>query len=99
MNRIYLYGIAGASDKYAVVRYQAVDVEHRPIDAIKNESDIIRMDYRDLKNMDQEEFYAMKKCLEFVDSACELMVEEAELMDDLNYKLDKVLALLNKEES
>ena len=58
-----------------------------------------QMDYRDLKNMDQEEFYAMKKCLEFVDSACELMVEEAELMDDLNYKLDKVLALLNKEES
>ena len=59
---------------------------------------IKQMDYRDLKNMDQEEFYAMKKCLEFVDSACELMVEEAELMDDLNYKLDKVLALLNKEE-
>ena len=59
---------------------------------------IKQMDYHDLKNMDQEEFYAMKKCLEFVDSACELMVEEAELMDDLNYKLDKVLALLNKEE-
>ena len=58
-----------------------------------------QMDYHDLKNMDQEEFYAMKKCLEFVDSACELMVEEAELMDDLNYKLDKVLALLDKEES
>ena len=58
-----------------------------------------QMDYHDLKNMDQEEFYAMKKCLEFVDSACELMVEEAELMDDLNYKLDKVLELLNKEES
>lgn len=60
---------------------------------------IKQMDYRDLKNMDQEEFYAMKKCLEFVDSACELIVEEAELMDDLNYKLDKVLALLNKGES
>ena len=60
---------------------------------------IKQMDYRDLKNMYLEEFYAMEKCLEFVDSACELMVEEAELMDDLNYKLDKVLALLNKEES
>ena len=59
---------------------------------------IKQMDYRDLKNMDQEEFYVMKKCLEFVDSAWELMVEEAEVMDDLNYKLDKVLALLNKEE-
>ena len=51
MNRIYLYGIAGASDKYAVVRYQAVDVEHRPIDAIKLESDIMRMDYPSVKQV------------------------------------------------
>ena len=51
MNRIYLYGIAGANDKYAVVRYQAVDVEHRPIDAIKNESDIMRMDYPSVKQV------------------------------------------------
>ena len=51
MNRIYLYGIAGASDKYAVVRYQAVDVEHRPIDAIKIESDIMRMDYPSVKQV------------------------------------------------
>ena len=51
MNRIYLYGIAGASDKYAVVRYQAVDVEHRPIDAIKMESDIMRMDYPSVKQV------------------------------------------------
>ena len=43
MNRIYLYGIAGANDKYAVIRYQAVDVEHRPIDAIKMEAEIMRM--------------------------------------------------------
>lgn len=45
MNRIYLYGIAGASDKYAVIRYAAVDVENRPIDAIKVEAEIMRMDY------------------------------------------------------
>ena len=51
MNRIYLYGISGASDKYAVVRYQAVDVEHRPIDAIKIESDIMRMDYPSVKQV------------------------------------------------
>ena len=51
MNRIYLYGIAGANDKYAVIRYQAVDVEHRPIDAIKNESDIMRMDYPSVKQV------------------------------------------------
>ena len=51
MNRIYLYGIAGANDKYAVIRYQAVDVEYRPIDAIKNESDIMRMDYPSVKQV------------------------------------------------
>ena len=45
MNRIYLYGIASASDKYAVIRYAAVDVENRPIDAIKMEADIMRMEY------------------------------------------------------
>ena len=51
MNRIYLYGIAGANDKYAVIRYQAVDVEHRPIDAIKMEADIMRMEYPNVKKI------------------------------------------------
>ena len=51
MNRIYLYGIAGANDKYAVIRYQAVDVEHRPIDAIKVEAEIMRMDYPSIKTV------------------------------------------------
>ena len=51
MNRIYLYGIAGASDKYAVVRYAYVDVDSRPIDAIKMEADIMRMDYPSVKQV------------------------------------------------
>ena len=51
MNRIYLYGIAGASDKYAVIRYAAVDVDYRPIDAIKMEADIMRMDYPSVKQV------------------------------------------------
>ena len=51
MNRIYLYGIAGANDKYAVIRYQAVDVEHRPIDAIKVEAEIMRMDYPSIETV------------------------------------------------
>ena len=51
MNRIYLYGIAGANDKYAVIRYQAVDVEYRPIDAIKVEAEIMRMDYPSIKTV------------------------------------------------
>lgn len=45
MNRIYLYGIASANDKYAIIRYAAVDVETRPIDAIKMEAEILRMEY------------------------------------------------------
>ena len=51
MNRIYLYGIAGASDKYAVVRYAYVDVDSRPIDAIKMEADIMRIDYPSVKKI------------------------------------------------
>ena len=51
MNRIDLDGIAGTRDKYAVSRYQAVDVEHRPIDAIKMEADIMRMDYPSVKKI------------------------------------------------
>ena len=51
MNRIYLYGIAGANDKYAVIRYQAVDVEHRPIDAIKMEAEIMRIEYPSVKQV------------------------------------------------
>ena len=51
MNRIYLYGIAGANDNYAIIRYQAVDVEHRPIDAIKIEAEIMRMDYPSVKQV------------------------------------------------
>ena len=59
---------------------------------------IKQMDYHDLKNMDQEEFYAMKKCLKFVDAACELVIEESKMMDDMDRKLDEVLEILRKKE-
>ena len=51
MNRIYLYGIAGASDECAVMRCQAVDVEQRPIDAIKVEAESMGMDYPSIKTV------------------------------------------------
>ena len=51
MNRIYLYGIASANDNYAVVRYEAVDVQSRPIDAIKEEAEIMRMEYPTVKSV------------------------------------------------
>ena len=53
----------------------------------------------DIKDMDADNFAAIQKCLKLVDSACELMVEEAKTMDDMDRKLDNVLEILRKEES
>ena len=58
-----------------------------------------QMDVYDIKNMDMDNFAAIQRCIKLVDSASELMVEQSRMMDDMNYKLDNVLALLNKEES
>ena len=52
----------------------------------------------DIKDMDADNFVAIQKCIGFVDSACELMVEEAQMMDDMDHKLDEVLDLLRKKE-
>ena len=48
----------------------------------------------DIKGMDADNFAAIQKCISLVDSACELMVEEAQMMDDMDRKLDNVLYLL-----
>ena len=50
----------------------------------------------DIKDMDTDNFAAIQKCISLVDSACELMVEEAKMMDDMDRKLDNVLDLLRK---
>ena len=52
----------------------------------------------DIKDMDADNFAAIQKCISLVDSACELMVEEAKMMDDMDRKLDEVLEILRKEE-
>ena len=52
----------------------------------------------DIKDMDADNFAAIQKCINLVDSACELMVEEAKMMDDMDRKLDEVLEILRKEE-
>ena len=52
----------------------------------------------DIKDMDADNFVAIQKCIGLVDSACELMVEEAQMMDDMDHKLDEVLDLLRKKE-
>ena len=50
----------------------------------------------DIKDMDADNFVAIQKCIGLVDSACELMVEEAKMMDDMDRKLDEVLEILRK---
>ena len=52
----------------------------------------------DIKDMDADNFVAIQKCIGLVDSACELMVEEAQMMDGMDRKLDEVLDLLRKKE-
>ena len=44
------------------------------------------------ENMDAEELFLMKKLFDLVDAAMELSVTQAEVMDDINAKLDKLLA-------
>ena len=53
----------------------------------------------DIKDMDADNFAAIQKCISLVDSACELMVEQSRMMDDMDRKLDIVLEILRKEES
>ena len=53
----------------------------------------------DIKNMDADNFAAIQKCISLVDSACELMVEQSRMIDDMDRKLDNVLEILRKEES
>ena len=52
----------------------------------------------DIKDMDADNFAAIQKCISLVDSACELMVEQSRMMDDMDRKLDIVLEILRKEE-
>ena len=52
----------------------------------------------DIKDMDADNFAAIQKCISLVDSACELMVEQSRMMDDMDRKLDEVLDLLRKKE-
>lgn len=52
----------------------------------------------DLKDMDAVTLNAVQSCIKLGESACELMVEEAKMMDDMDRKLDEVLEILRKEE-
>ena len=52
----------------------------------------------DLKDMDAVTLNAVQSCIKLGESACELMGEEAKMMDDMDRKLDEVLEILRKEE-
>ena len=47
-------------------------------------------------DMETEELAIMKKCFKLMDRSMELAVEQAKVMDGLNDKLDKLLAIMEK---
>ena len=51
----------------------------------------------DLKDMDAVTLNAVQSCIKLGESVCELMVEKAKMMDDMDHKLDEVLTILRKE--
>lgn len=57
-----------------------------------------QIDIYDIKNTSVGELRAIQKCINLVDAACELVIEESKMMDDMNHKLDEVLEILRKAE-
>ena len=57
-----------------------------------------QIDVDTIKSMDSTSLNAIQKCIKLIDSACELSIEQAKMMDELNDKLDKVLYILEKAE-
>lgn len=58
-----------------------------------------QIDTHTIKNMSVDELDAIQRCIKLVESAGNLALEQAKMMDTLNDKLDKVLNILEKEES
>lgn len=50
-----------------------------------------KIDLNSLKCMDSDEFELTKLCLEMIDEAKDLAVEQAKVMDEINQKLDRLL--------
>lgn len=51
-----------------------------------------KTDLDSLKNMDADEFELVKVALKMVDDCRDLALEQAKVMDDMNKKLDRLLA-------
>ena len=45
-----------------------------------------------IMNMNETEFTLLKKCFELVDTTIKLTTEEADAIDEINNKLDRLLA-------
>ena len=76
INYIFLYGLAGASDSYRVVRYQKIgNYRNFPIRVIKEEARKMVEDYPAIK-----EVYAIDNCYEvyqaFRDTAMKFSIDE-----------------------
>lgn len=50
------------------------------------------MEEVDITLVDTDEFELAKRTLKLLDTSCDLLLEQAEMMDSMNEKLDKLLA-------
>lgn len=49
----------------------------------------------DIRYVETEEFEAAKKTLQLFDSSCDLLRKQAEVIDSMNVKLDRILAKMD----
>ena len=57
-----------------------------------------QIDVDDIKNIDAASLEGIQKVIKFVDHACDLSISQAEKIDEMNEKLDKILWALNWKE-
>ena len=57
------------------------------------------MDDADFSCVDPDDFQAFGMMLKLLDMSCDYMIKQAEMMDDMNDKLDKLLAISERKGS
>lgn len=53
----------------------------------------------DFTDVDYKTFKALASCMTLLDMSCDYMIEQAEMMDEMDRKLDKLLAISERKGS
>lgn len=53
-------------------------------------------DIENITDIDYNAFKALKSCMDLLDKSCDYMLEQARMMEDMNNKLDDLLAIARK---